>query len=793
MKAPIHARETERLEAVRETGLLDGATDRLQQAAIRLASEIAGTPIAAVSLVDRDRQWFSAIRGLDLRQTGRDEAFCAHAILADVPLLVPDALSDERFRDNPLVVGDPHIRFYAGVPLRVGDNLPVGTLCVIDYEPKAISPGQLEALETLGALVASELELLRLNRRLIRETDERRNLLERERSIAAAVPGALVELRIAEDGRRIEVTHASARLAAILGREIEPFPAPDDQEINMMDFVHPEDRELLREAFRTSGPAPERRSVEFRIRPGPRDEERWCEIDAVGSRGNGLATWHAFISDATERRRAARIAARLAAIVEHSSEAILSLSPDARIVSWNPAAARIFGITPEQTIGRSVDIIVPPERRAEYRERFAEVAAGRADSRTESTRLDGAGERRSVTTALSPLRDHSGRIVGVTEVMSDVTRRKEVESRLAESLRVVDDVSHEFRTPLSVIREFSSIVQDGIAGPTTELQREYLAIVQGAVTDLNCMVEDLLDSSRLRAGCLRVDRVPVAVPRLFESMRGALATKASLRSITLEIHEVPGLPPVFADEGKVRRVISNLMTNAIKFSPDSGVVTLSAEAGPRADEVTVSVRDRGPGLSRDDIDRIFGRFEQLSTARRPGATGFGLGLSIARELAWLNLGCLSVSSRKGEGATFSFTLPVANHHAVISHAHATIHSLASDQEPLAILRIDSEEPDRFDLLRDWASSSCFATDLVLPCDQGDGRGRSMHLIGRSRAPHSWLERIRGLHARHRSEDSESVPDATFQVVGSWPPGCDPSDWIHALGQPPAATAPEAAA
>ena len=776
MQAPLHPHEFERLAAVEETGLLDEPVDRIQQAAVALASRIFDVPISAVSLVAEHRQWFSAVKGLDCRETPREQAFCAHAILTDRPMIVEDARNDSRFRDNPLVTADPGIRFYAGVPLLTADRLPLGSLCVIDRRPRSPSPGQLEALSTLASLVVSQLDMLRLNHRLKAETARHRETLERERGIAAALPGAIVELRVSEARNVVTITHASPMLRRLLGGDSDPEGA------DLLQLVDARDRRRLLAALGEPRDGHARRSIEFRSFEQDQGGERWFELDAIGRRGRDGTLWHTFIAETTERRRTAREAARLAAIVDHCDEAILSTDLAGRLTSWNPAAERIFDLPASEAIGRSAECVVPQERIGEFRGALERVASGRGSTRIETTRLAANGERRTVLSALSPLRDESGAVIGFSEILSDVTRRRQVETQLAESLRVVDDVSHEFRTPLAVISEFSSIIADGIAGPVTESQRSYLSIVGAAVSDLNQMVEDLLDSSRLRAGSLRVERRPVGVESLFESMRGALAAKAKLRSITLHESIDEGLPQVFCDAGKARRVLSNLMTNAVKFSPDGGEVEITARLAEGGGEVVVGVRDHGPGLGEEDIGRLFGRFEQLSTAHRSTAKGFGLGLSIARELAWLNLGGLTVDSRKGEGACFSFTLPVADRRAVLEHAAATIHALGAESDPLAVVAVHVSEPDREsdDLLLSWLCSCSFATDLVLPADCCDGSGRGAVLVGRSRAPQAWIDRLRRVHAERRAEDPEGVPAARFEVDSIWPPGTPPSEWLAAM-------------
>ncbi|MDH4066427.1 MAG: GAF domain-containing sensor histidine kinase, partial [Acidobacteriota bacterium] len=162
MRAPMPGDERDRLEALRRYQVLDTPPELSYDDLVLLASEICGTPIAAISMVDEDRQWFKSILGLDVRQTPRDVAFCAHTILdKDQPLVVEDATEDPRFSDNALVVGAPGIRFYAGTPLVMSDGHAIGTLCVIDREPRRLSSSQRRALEVLGREVVAQLELRR--------------------------------------------------------------------------------------------------------------------------------------------------------------------------------------------------------------------------------------------------------------------------------------------------------------------------------------------------------------------------------------------------------------------------------------------------------------------------------------------------------------------------------------------------------------------------------------------------------------------------------------------------------
>lgn len=154
---PVVADERARLAALAATGLVDSPEEERFDRIVRLASMATDSPIALISLLTSRRQWFKARVGLPPQQTPREWAFCSHAILQDRPFVVEDAVTDERFSGNPLVLADPHIRFYAGVPLRDQGGNAMGTLCVIDREPRKLRASELQALLDLAAIASTEI------------------------------------------------------------------------------------------------------------------------------------------------------------------------------------------------------------------------------------------------------------------------------------------------------------------------------------------------------------------------------------------------------------------------------------------------------------------------------------------------------------------------------------------------------------------------------------------------------------------------------------------------------------
>lgn len=175
--APIPSDEQERLASLHSYGILDSLDEKEYDDIAQLVAQICGTPMANISFVDRDRQWFKAVVGLEDRETSRSIAFCGHTILGQEILTVEDARQDERFHDNPLVTGDPGIRFYAGMPLVTSEGHRLGALCAIDARPRHLSDTQLKALEVLSRHVVALLELRRRNRKLQELSDLKTRLL----------------------------------------------------------------------------------------------------------------------------------------------------------------------------------------------------------------------------------------------------------------------------------------------------------------------------------------------------------------------------------------------------------------------------------------------------------------------------------------------------------------------------------------------------------------------------------------------------------------------------------------
>jgi PAS domain S-box-containing protein len=229
----------------------------------------------------------------------------------------------------------------------------------------------------------------------------------------------------------------------------------------------------------------------------------------------------------------------------------------------------------------------------------------------------------------------------------------------------VDNVAHEFRTPLTVIKEFASIMDEGLVGELNAEQSDYLRVICARVDDLNGLVNDMLDLSRLEAGLIGVSRRECALSDIVGRVETILERRAKASNVDFAVEIEAGLPALFCDPEKIGRVLINLGINAFKYGGDKGGVRLWARRSGNPREIVIGVSDRGPGIPAEKLGMIFERFKQAG-GLRDTAKGFGLGLSIVRELADLNLGEIAVESVVGEGTTFSLTLPVFDPPAIVA-------------------------------------------------------------------------------------------------------------------------------
>lgn len=583
-------------------------------------------------------------------------------------------------------------------------------------------------------------------------------------------------------------TYLSPRLYELLGYQgekvdAEVLPRPDSVE----PLIHPDDLGRHRELEARHIESREHFEIEFRLRTAT-GEYRWFQSRGEAVRNNdGRAIRMAgSLQDVHDRKLLEMSREVLASIVDNSQDSILSLAADGRISIANSAVRSMFGFEPEELIGRHYsEILVEQADSSEIDKVIHEFE--RVMSRPLETRCRRRdGSEVEVSIVASPTVDPASAIAGASLIIRDITDRREkialqesarelgelndllerqnhrLEEMTDRAHRFVDDVSHEFRTPLTVIKEYTSIILDGLGGEISPTQAEWLRIIDVATVDLNTMVEDFLDSSKLRAGRLRVERRPHRVEAILDDIDRLLRRKAEAKGIRLGVEVARDLPEVFVDDEKARRVVMNLATNAIKFGPSGSEVRIS---GVRSDDgdIEVSIFDEGSGISEGDMQSLFERFRQLPNAMSPGVKGFGLGLNIARQLVWLNLGRLQVMNRPEGGACFRFTMPVNEPRTVLDRFFERLVECEDVPSRVGVLRVESVDPAvDADLIQRVACGSIRPSDICLP-----GAVESSCLVfGPTGSVSTWIERLR---ADWEGGSPDGIERSLRIVeVGDWP-------------------------
>lgn len=359
---------------------------------------------------------------------------------------------------------------------------------------------------------------------------------------------------------------------------------------------------------------------------------------------------------------------------------------------------------------------------------------------------------------LGELRDSQNQLQSQNRQLSDLCKTAQ---------KFVDNVSHEFRTPLTIIREYASLIREGIVGEVNSQQAEMLSVLEDRSDDLNTMVDDMLDVSRLESGIVSVRRKECSLAEVLDRLVPPLLRKAEVRKIDLQLSAPADLPLIWADAEKLGRVLINLVVNAIKFCGQPGIVRVSVEHDPVAGEVLVSVRDNGPGIPADQCEMIYERFRQPVAGVRQSTKGFGLGLGIAKELVDLNLGRMSLTSVEGEGSTFGFTVPTAEPRGVLRrYLRRLVSSEAQGLTRLVELTAQPADADESQDLEKLLELQLFRNDQLFRL--ADGQWVAVMIA--SAFEHAQFEsRLQTGHTRrNRNRPRGVLPPIAVREVGCWP-------------------------
>ncbi|HEX2831542.1 MAG TPA: PAS domain S-box protein [Thermoanaerobaculia bacterium] len=626
--------ERSRLDALARYAILDTNPEEAFDEIAGLASTVCAAPIALISLVDDTRQWFKARKGLDPCETPRELSFCAHAIAGDDLFIVPDARADPRFHDNPLVLGAPGIRFYAGAQLTTPDGHNLGALCVIDREPRVLTGVQCNALRALARQVIVQLELRRqiaVRSKAERELDQFFDL-SLELLCIAGFDGYFRRLNPAFE--------------TVLGYRIDEL-----LELPFLDLVHADDREttVAELARLRSGVKTAYFENRYRCRDGT---SKWISWTAAPLAEEGLiyATGRDITSLKVSDEELRRSEARTRSIIDHALGGLITSDGRGIIQSVNPAAQQMFGYAAPQLIGRSVRMLLAADYESDEAclRDIRERALGRV---TEWRGLRANGEVFACELSLFEFslfdRSSSDPHRHFAAHMLDVSQRQEVE-RMKQDF--VSTVSHELRTPLTSIRGSLGLLASGVMGELSDDARQMVAVAERNSVRLIALINDILDFEKLENGKMEMDIRPMPLMRMLERSIETISASAMQDGVDIELRCPRAI--VLGDETRLGQVTTNLLSNAVKYSKRGDTIVVSAQL--RDGSVEVRVEDRGRGIPPALQHRLFQRFVQIDSSDARTKPGTGLGLAICRAIIEQHGGEIGVESREGEGSTFWF-------------------------------------------------------------------------------------------------------------------------------------------
>jgi PAS domain S-box-containing protein len=579
-----------------------------------------------------------------------------------------------------------------GVPLRSRTEI-VGVLGLAHHDPeKTFGEPEIALLSRFAHLASLALESARLYAAAREELQERRRaeaaLREAEIRYRTLVENLPLVTYISPADTSVGNLYVSPQVEALLGYPAEEWIRNPSL---LHETVHPDDVErVLADADRLRETGEALRS-EYRYVAAD-GRVVWVLDETILVRDEqGTPLWvQGFLVDITDSKVAEETRARLAAIIESSNDAITSASPDLRFTSWNEGAERMFGYSAEEMLGQPITVLMPDERRDEAVELLGRVVTEARVAHLETIRRRGDGDVVHVAFTYSPIRDSSGKVVGISAIGQDVTERVQAEAdrerllaaekdartfaeaaqrdlagqneRLRELDRLKDEfialVSHELRTPLTSIRGYTELLLDGEAGELTDDQRQFLGVVERNSHRLLHLVGDLLFLAQVEAGKLVLDVGALDLGAVASESVETARPEAEAKGITLTLATGP-VPLIAGDRARIAQLLDNLVSNAVKFTPEGGRVDVRVRT--LGSQAVLEVRDSGMGIPDGEQEFLFQRFFRTSTATEQAIQGTGLGLAISKAIVEAHSGRITVASQEGAGTTFRVALPLHRH------------------------------------------------------------------------------------------------------------------------------------
>lgn len=345
-------------------------------------------------------------------------------------------------------------------------------------------------------------------------------------------------------------------------------------------------------------------------------------------------------------------------IFENSAVAIMIADEQEQLISWNKFAEDLLGMDEEDLYLKPVQSFYPAEEWEKIRA-FDIRQKGMQHHLVETRMIKKDGRIIKVDISLSVLKNPEGEIIGSIGVIRDITERKKAEEALKETMEMksqfISTVSHELRTPLTAMKEGIAIVLDEVAGKLNGKQKKFLGIAKRNLDRLEVLISDVLDFQKIEAGRMKLDIQSNNIEEVVSEVYETMALHAKKNEVELSLESVEELPKAKFDRAKIIQVIANLISNAIKSTPEKGRVSVSIQH--QNEELIITVSDTGMGIPKEALPKIFERFYRID---RPGKQiqGTGLGLAIVHKIVMMHSGRIEVESELARGTTFTIFLPL---------------------------------------------------------------------------------------------------------------------------------------
>ncbi len=420
-------------------------------------------------------------------------------------------------------------------------------------------------------------------------------------------------------------------------------------------------------------------------------------------------------------RRQQEEGTRSQAILTSIADGVVVNDTEGRVILVNPVAERILGAPAGELLGEDLRRFFSfldtkdEEKAVAAMEKLLDTHIPEA---TKAFKMRLAVDNRIIHASMSPVLTQRNDFLGVATILRDIT--KEVEADRAKT-EFVSTVSHELRTPMTAIKGYTDLVHAGAAGPINEEQQRFLSIIRSNTDRLTALINDLLDISRVETGRVRFEIKPLQIGEVVADVVNVLAGSAEDNGQTLTYEVVGGLPDIMGDRDRLNQVLTNLIGNAIRYTPEGGEVEVRIY--PVEGAVRVDVRDTGIGIDPDDVGHIFERFYRSDHPLVQEKHGSGLGLSIVKMFVEMHGGRIWVESEMGEGSTFTFILPVPVRPGEVRGALAPL-SLTTRMR--TVLVVDDEQ-DVADLVQKQLESGGYRASTV-------GRGASVEAWAQENRP-----------------------------------------------------------